>query len=167
MERSMKRLPKRRRAQAGFTLIELLIVTLIVGILAGVGVPLYLGYVKDARSAEAKALAGSVFSALQGCAQTRGPGVTCTLTDVITRVGVDPTSRITADGRWTVDAASTLTLSTANPPIYTGTVGVSGIATQDTDGIAFGLIADGTGMHRRCDLTSNTPPTTLTAGTPC
>src|SRR5437867_10665236 len=49
----------------GFTLIELLIVILIVGILAAVATPLYLGYVKDAKTAEAKAVAGSLWSAVQ------------------------------------------------------------------------------------------------------
>jgi type IV pilus assembly protein PilA len=49
----------------GFTLIELLIVILIVGILAAVGAPLYLGYIKDAKTAEAKAQAGSLWTAVQ------------------------------------------------------------------------------------------------------
>ena len=51
--------------QKGFTLIELLIVILIVGILAAVATPLYLGYVKDAKTAEAKAIAGSLWTAVQ------------------------------------------------------------------------------------------------------
>src|SRR5262245_33862975 len=49
----------------GFTLIELLIVILIVGILAAVGAPLYLGYIKDAKTAEGKAQAGSLWTAVQ------------------------------------------------------------------------------------------------------
>ena len=53
------------RREQGFTLIELLIVILIVGILAAVGAPLYLGYIKDAKTAEGKAQAGSLWTAVQ------------------------------------------------------------------------------------------------------
>ena len=38
---------------------------LIVGILAAVATPLYLGYIKDAKTAEAKAVAGSLWTAVQ------------------------------------------------------------------------------------------------------
>ena len=47
---------------------------LIVGILAAVAIPLYLGYTKDAKLAEGKALLGSVMTALQGCVQAKGSG---------------------------------------------------------------------------------------------
>lgn len=53
----------------GFTLVELLIVILIVGILAAVAVPVYLGYSREAKTAEAKGLAGSALTALQKCTQ--------------------------------------------------------------------------------------------------
>lgn len=66
----------------GFTMVELLVVVLIVGILAVVTIPIYLGYAKEAKLAEGKAMAGSVLTALQGCVQAKGPG--------------------RSDGRWTV-----------------------------------------------------------------
>src|SRR5262250_2872537 len=61
----LARLCGNRQWNRGFTLIELLIVILIVGILAAVATPLYLGYIKDAKTAEAKAVAGSLWTAVQ------------------------------------------------------------------------------------------------------
>jgi len=74
--------------EAGFTLMELIVVVLIVGILAAVGVPVYLGYVRDSRLAEAKALAGATLTASQICAQNDPAGTTCTLTNLAQRIGV-------------------------------------------------------------------------------
>src|SRR5215468_4874276 len=113
--------------EAGFTLVELLIVILIVGILSAVALPLYLGYTRDARLAEAKALAGSAMTALSGCVQVKGAGGSCIRDDVAQRIGVDTTSFQTYDGRWQITSGD-LTVGTASPPSMTGRIGVSGNA---------------------------------------
>src|SRR5215470_10813424 len=101
----LKTLRPKVASEEGFTLIELLVVVLIVGVLAAVGVPLYLGYVRDARLAEAKALAGAALTAAQACAQNDPTGATCTLANLAQRIGVS-SAGLTGDGKWTVAIAA-------------------------------------------------------------
>jgi type IV pilus assembly protein PilE len=104
----------RKKKQAGFTLMEMLITVLILGVLAAIAGGVYLGYVKDAKTAEAKAHMASLFTALQGCAQI-SPGTACTTASQFGRVGAT-VGGVTADGRWTLDGG-TLTISTVG--VYT------------------------------------------------
>src|SRR3989441_10453160 len=101
----MRKLLKRAVAnEAGFTLMELIVVVLIVGILAAVGVPLYRGYVRDSRLAEAKALAGAALTAAQACAQNAPSGAQCPLALLAQRIGVTAAG-VSGDGRWTIGIA--------------------------------------------------------------
>jgi prepilin-type N-terminal cleavage/methylation domain-containing protein len=52
-----------RRKMRGFTLVELLAVLIIVAILAGIGTPIYLGYVRGARSADAQTTISAIVTA--------------------------------------------------------------------------------------------------------
>jgi prepilin-type N-terminal cleavage/methylation domain-containing protein len=51
------------RPQKGFTLVEVLAVLIIVAILAGVGTPIYLNYIKSARSADAQTTISAIVTA--------------------------------------------------------------------------------------------------------
>src|SRR5438309_5702642 len=101
----LKLLKRSLTNEAGFTLMELLVVVLIVGVLAAVGAPLYLGYVRDARLAEAKALLGSALTAAQACAQNDPSGATCPLANIALRIGTT-SGGVTGDLRWTVAIAA-------------------------------------------------------------
>jgi len=112
----------------GFTLIELLIVILIVGILAAVATPLYLGYVKDAKTAEAKAVAGSLWSSVQAQAISNC-GVVTAVSSGYPKAGLSSTGgtnplrwQATTGGDMTVDC--TTGAYTPDETVFT----ISGIA---------------------------------------
>jgi len=93
----------------GFTLIELLIVILIVGILAAVATPLYLGYVKDAKTAEAKTVAGSLWTSVLNNA-TATCGVASPVSNGYPKAGLS-SAGATSPARWSVPSGtSTLTV---------------------------------------------------------
>ncbi len=121
---------QRKKKQAGFTLIELLIVILIVGILAAVAMPLYLGYVADAKTAEAKSLIGAMWTAMRGCAQVNA-GVACPANAQFGRIGLDSNGD-TPDGRWRVRPGDTVTMNPTTS-VYTLAAGVLATGALATD----------------------------------
>jgi len=122
---ALARLFRNRQWNRGFTLIELLIVILIVGILAAVATPLYLGYIKDAKTAEAKAVAGSLWTAIQSNAIGRC-GNAVTLAEAYPKAGLS-SSGATNPARWTATGTGTVTVDcatgtmTAGSPVFTVT----------------------------------------------
>src|SRR5436309_11429210 len=141
-KRMLKLLRRRVANRAGFPLMELIVVVLIVGILAAVGVPLYLGYVRDSRLAEAKALAGATLTASQACAQNDPAGTTCTLANLAQRIGVT-SSGLSGDGRWTV-AITPVTLDVTTDRFGGGPVTVTGTTGTTVADMAAGVFIDAT-----------------------
>ena len=150
----LKLLRGRLASEAGFTLMELLVVVMIVGVLAAAAAPLYLGYVRDSRLAEAKALAGSALTATEACA-IQNPGseaANCTLALLAQRIGVT-TAGATCDGRWTV-GITTVTLNNATSTFGGGPVTVAGRVTP-VDNMAAGIFIDAAGvLTMRCRTTN-------------
>lgn len=103
----------RQSKEAGFTLIELLIVILIVGILAAVGVPLYIGYVKDAKLAEGKAITSSYWTSWRSAAM-QNCGIATALSIALPKAGLTAAGA-TIPARWSVTpVATTLTSACAD-----------------------------------------------------
>jgi len=161
-----KLLRGRLTGEAGFTLMELLIVVMIVGILAAAAVPLYLGYVRDSRLAEAKGLAGSVLTAAQACAQQNTPNesTNCTLAKIAQRIGVDSGSGNTPDGRWKVAVPTVVTVDATTNKWTNGTITVSGIAGANVEKMAAGVFVNST--SGAITLNCRTTDTAVVAGDP-
>jgi len=151
-----KLLRGRLTSEAGFTLMELLIVVMIVGILAAAAVPLYLGYVRDSRLAEAKGLAGSVLTAAQQ--NTPNESANCALSQLAQKIGVDSTSGNTPDGRWTVAVPTIVTVNATTNKWTNGKITVAGVSGQTSAAMAAGVFVDtGTGaITLRCRTTDTT-----------
>lgn len=67
---------RRRPNQQGFTMIELMVVVVIVGILAGIAIPLYAKYTKNARISEATGRIGEIITAAKAYAQENEDQIT-------------------------------------------------------------------------------------------
>jgi type IV pilus assembly protein PilA len=64
--------------EKGFTLIELLVVILIIGILAAIALPAFLGQQEKGQDADAKSLARNMVSQIESCFATEQTYVNCT-----------------------------------------------------------------------------------------
>ena len=128
-----------RTAEAGFTLIEMLIVVLLVGILAAVAAPLYLGYTKDAKLSEGKALAGSVWTALQASAQ-QSCNVAQNVASVYGKAGLNTTGHTVPD-RWNVNPGTATLNLACDTLIYSqsGALFINGTA-PDTNTLQITLL---------------------------